>query len=877
MFSGNLLTLIRQGFYHMGNTILSKKTEKTLNDQHHEQTRDNSTNFSSIIKNTHPNDFFKKIPHYSTQFKVIIWALYFLITAFFASSLDNLKIDMSLESFFADTEPTKQAYDQFRAYFGSDEVVYIIYKALDGDIFSNPSLKTLQTIQNDLINHNLKYPELNSVLNHITEVKTLLNVQYMEATADTLISRDFIGNKIPLSDSQRHIIKQQARNHPDYPLMYFSDDMQYGGIIIKTDFNAQKLIQANDNTTETHSLDEEDFEFDETLTNLDNNKLTPHTFIQTEMTEYTPFLNAIKAITHQPEHLKNLSFHPTGRPVIMSFFGNVIIDEMAIISTATIIIISIVLWILFKSFCAVVWSITIIVTSLIWTMGLISLTGVTMSAMVQIIVLLTLAVGVSDSVHILSGYLYFKNQGESHTQAILSVYRTSALACFLTSITTAIGLMALILVPIEPVQNLGIFASIGVFFTFIISVGMLPLMLNIWSPEATTKNRSPHLIQTILQKNEHFSYQYPKIILSLFIGLSIILLFGARHVYVDSNLITIIKKDEPIRQDFDLVDRVMAGIGTIEILVDSGKTDGINQPNILQAMADLQDHLESSYGKFVVDSMSLVNVTKDAYRTLNEGKPDYFIIPNNPRVLQQTLFLFNNANSNDRRQLVTDDYRYARIQLNTRNFGSKQGLKIQQNIQRDIDRIMSPLKSSYPNLNVSLTGQLPLLTLMVEYISWSQIKSFAIALGVISVLLLLVFSSVKVGLIALFPNIFPIIMIFGVMGYMKIPLDMDTLLIAPIIIGIVVDDTVHFLTHYRLAFQRTQSIQESIVTAFREAGQAITFTSLILSLGFLTFIFSAHQGLSHFGFLSAIAIMTALLTDLLLLPSLIILFKAKFT
>ena len=189
-------------------------------------------------------------------------------------------------------------------------------------------------------------------------------------------------------------------------------------------------------------------------------------------------------------------------------------------------------------------------------------------------------------------------------------------------------------------------------------------------------------------------------------------------------------------------------------------------------------------------------------------------------------------------------------------------------IQAFIDTRFKPLDQTYPDLDVTLTGNMALLAIMLDYLAWAQIKSFGIALVVISIVLFLVLGSSKAGLVALAPNLFPILTSFGLMGYFKVPLDADTLIVAPIIIGLAVDDTIHFLTHFRIGMAKTRDIASAVVESIQEAGQAIAFTSLILSSGFLVFILSFHNGISRFGIFAAIAIMTALICDIFLLPAL---------
>ncbi len=383
-----------------------------------------------------------------------------------------------------------------------------------------------------------------------------------------------------------------------------------------------------------------------------------------------------------------------------------------------------------------------------------------------------------------------------------------------------------------------------------------------------------HFLQGFLRKYENVGNKHPVPIIIAFLFIGIFFLNGALKVDVDYDMIKIIKEGTPIRDTYELVDKYMGGTGNMEILIDTGQIDAMKTPGILNAMDILQTYIEEKHNDLVVETASLVNVTKDSFKVLNEGRPDMYIIPQDPNVLAQTLFLFGNANPKDRRQLVSDDFRIGRIGINVINKGSKGAIRFMEDVHAFSDQIFDPLKKTYPDLKVTLTGQLSLISMVIDYLSWSQIKSFGLSLIVISLLLLVVLGSRKVGLIAIFPNVFPIFIIFGIMGYLKIPLDTDTLLIAPIIIGIAVDDTIHFLTHFRMDMKKYNNMEMAITHTIREAGQAIVFTSIILSVGFLIFLLSIHKGLSNFGIFSAIAIITALLADIFLLPAMLTFFNA---
>jgi len=828
------------------------------------------------------NSFFENLPQGLRKGKYAILTIFVGLTIFFAMGTEKIIIDESLDAFFKNNDPAKMIYDDFKVRFGGDEDVYIVYKAKDGDIFSDKSLKALKGIHDDLTNYRLNVTDLeSSPLDHITEIKSLINVKYMEASEDSLYSRNFIGDSLPETDAQRETLRQKATQHPDYPRMYLSEDSTYGGILIRTDFNAE-IIGDDTGMGGFGDVDVFDSAWNEDdmsdIQEASESQVIAKTDIKkTEMGEYTPFLKELKKILDKPEYSRHLEFHPVGNPVIMDFFIQVVMSDMAKLMGLVLILIILMLYLLFRSFSAVLWPVLVIVLTLVWTMGLIGWSGIPTSSMLNIIVFLVLAIGVADSVHILSGYLLFRNQRFPHEEALKMVMKKSGFACFLTSFTTCVGLLSLFLVPVMPIANFGLFAAVGVLIAFIITIFLMPLMLDLWSPVSKKKQvQKVHLIQRLLRKAEHTGSENPRLVISLFFMAGVIFFMGLMTIKVDSNVVEIIKDGLPLRQTYNLVNEHMGGTGSLEIMFDFKQEDSFKNPEVLFKMERLQIFLEEDPDHNIIKTFSLVNVVKDSYKALNNDDQSFYIIPGDQALLAQTLFLFGNANPKDRRRLVSDDYSYGRLGVNSDNLGSLKALVLINKVNEYIDREFASLKQTYPNLEITLTGNMVLLSLMTDYISWAQIKSFSITLLVITIILLIVLGSYKAGLAAVLPNVFPVLTTFGIMGYMNIPLDMDTLLIAPVIIGLAVDDTIHFMTHFRQDVLRYGNIKKAAAHSIREAGQAICFTSIILSVGFLVFLFSFHKGLSYFGVFSAVAIMTAFIADIYLLPALCTLFRINF-
>ncbi|WP_156506264.1 MMPL family transporter, partial [Oleiphilus sp. HI0117] len=240
-----------------------------------------------------------------------------------------------------------------------------------------------------------------------------------------------------------------------------------------------------------------------------------------------------------------------------------------------------------------------------------------------------------------------------------------------------------------------------------------------------------------------------------------------------------------------------------------------------------------------------------------------------PVLAAQLLYLFDNANSRDRRNVVSDDYSKTHISAQLRNKGSFEYTHFFEQVQLDLDRYFEPLKAQYPDLEVSVTGQLALMMELIDHISWAQIKSFAFALVIITILLIFSLGSVQAGLISMIPNLLPAFFTFGLMGLLDIPLDTDTLIIAPLIIGIAVDDTIHFVAHYRDAWFELGDVDAALKSTISEVGQAVTFTTLVLGIGFSMLAFSDYMGLAKTGIFGSLSIVVALSSDLLLLPALI--------
>ena len=794
--------------------------------------------------------------------------------------LSRFSMDMSLESWFKDDDPATQSLHEFRRVFGSDDGVYLVYEAADGDVFSQASLATLSKLHDALDEARLvrKVDEASRPLTRIERIDSLINIRYQLADGDTLISRKLVGPTPPKDQQASDAIRQIALSQDGFELAYYSKDFRYGGIRLKTDFGTVPV--ANDETEASKSagdlLGGDDFALDDNAFSLAEVHIEEPPDIQyqdMQMDEYLNFMEDLRKVTSQPE-FNHFQFYFTGNAPMMEFAMNSMKQASFLLVLMVVIVVGL-LWFLFQSASAVIWPIIVIAASGFWTIGFASWLGVTLSNMVTLTFMLILAVGIADCVHVLSTYNIYRREGFEHGEAMAKAYRKTGTALLLTSVTTMCGMSALTISDIPQIGIFGLTSALGVMVAFFMTIFVLPVMLDIWHPFNHKKdlkrqqNNKKHWLQPLLDRIPHSVGRRCKTIVLIYAAIFVAFTWGALNVRIDSNFAELTREGSVIRETYKVVDSQMMGGQNMEIMLDFQQRDALKDPEVLAVVDALQEHIEQTYSHYVVKTFSLADLVKDTNKVMHGGSAAYNKIPEDARLTAQLLYLFNNANPEDRRQLVSDSYAKSHISLQLRNAGSYEYSDFFAALTADIERYFAPLKQKYPDMEITGTGSLALMMLLIDYISWTQLESFSFALLIISVLMIITLGTVQGGLMSMVPNMLPAIFTFGLMGWLGIPLDTDTLIIAPLIIGIAVDDTIHFITHYRDAWFQTGDVETALKSTIKEVGQAVTFTTLILGVGFSMLAFSDYLGLAKTGIFGSMAIFVALSCDLLLLPALI--------
>ena len=788
--------------------------------------------------------------------------LYVILMSFLAAGIPRFAFSWANDDMFGKDDPVQISLDRIKDLFGGTVTLGMVYKPVDGELFSARSLGALKNIHDVLDAESARGendPE--NSLRFLTEVESLINTSFTEVDRDSIRFRDFIGDELPQNAEQSRLLREQALDEPEYPRVLLSDNMEYGMLVLRTNLDAVPLVD-----NELDALEG----FDEN--ELEGQDEQEPQFVENGLVDYADFEKQVWRLLSEERFSKDLVFmHPGWGAFYQNDVWAVEYQRALLIS----LIVSLLLtWLLLGSLRAVIWPILIFVSSIVGVLGLAGWTGWPIDLSLYIAFGLVSVAAIADVVHVLSGYLFFHQQGKQHSEVMRSVFSKTALACLLTSITTAIGVFSLFFIKLRVIQTMGLLSGIGVMFAFLLTIFLLPVLLNWFPPRPPKSNEKPkvtlllRVVKHLLNGIERVSTEYPKGVIVLFAAAGLLLILGIARIEIDTVFSEYYPPESPVRKTINLIDEQFLGTGNMEILLETESAGVFRDPEMLFALEEVKQWIETSYPKLVTHNWTLNNQLKQTHRKLNENREEYYTVPDNPQLVSQLLVLIEGGDYENLERLVSLDYANARMSISLKTIGSKKSVELLKVVQPGIEKILLPLKERYPELKVTLTGGVGAWARVFDAISWSQIQSFGLAFLIISLIMFGIFGSVKLGLVAILPNTFPMLTVFGLMGWLDFNLDITTLMTAPIIIGIAVDDTIHFITHYRLSLLKGASISEAIHATLHEVGQAIIFTTLILMSIFLFFIPVSHVGVSRFSILAVIAVFSALLADLFLLPAL---------
>jgi predicted RND superfamily exporter protein len=382
---------------------------------------------------------------------------------------------------------------------------------------------------------------------------------------------------------------------------------------------------------------------------------------------------------------------------------------------------------------------------------------------------------------------------------------------------------------------------------------------------APRETERPGWIERVLVWTGDRCVRHPKTVLACMSAILLVAIVGITRLTFSYDPISWFPRDDPLRIATEFVNAELGGSVSLEVLVNTGEENGLHDPSPLKRLDELSDRSTriESVGRVSVGKVtSIVDVSKEIHQALNENRADHYAIPDSRALVAQELLLFENSGSDDLEQLVDPQFQRARLTMNLPYAAPSY-------YQPFIARVEALARETLGgDVEITVTGFVSLMTRSLIAIETSLQRSYLIALAIITPLMFLVLGTVRTGVAAMVPNLAPIILILGLMGWAGIALDSFTMLIGSIAIGLAVDDTIHFMHVFRKYYEELRDTPSAVRETLRTTGHALLVTSIVLSLSFFIYAFASLANVVKFGLLTGVTIIFAFVADISLSPTL---------
>jgi len=586
-------------------------------------------------------------------------------------------------------------------------------------------------------------------------------------------------------------------------------------------------------------------------------------------------VNNIKLTAEEYGKKYGIVMHYSGLPYIRTYTTKKVEQELRLFILLAMIIASIALLIFFRSFKAMLFPMIIVIISVIWVFGLISILGYKISLLTGIIPSLMIIIGVENCIFLLNKYHHeFKNHGNK-IKALSRVVQRVGNATFLTNLTTATGFAAFIVTGNKLLVEFGLVASINIMIVFILSLFLVPIFFSYLGPpkQRHIKHLDNKITLKLLDRIVFLVQNRRSIIYIITITVVAIGIYGITRLKTTGNIVDDISHNDPLYKDLVFFENEFKGILPFEILIDTKKKKGVMRLETIKRIDELQDTL-ALYPEFS-RALSIAEVVKFAKQEFYNGKESFYSLPNN----QEKNFIFSYVPKTDSHQktvlnsFVDTSLRMTRISVQMANIGTRDIQRIKEDLKPKISEIFPPER-----FNVQLTGTSVVFLKGSQYMVRSLLTSLILAIIVIAILMALLFTSFKMVGVTISTNLLPQILTAALMGFLVITIKPSTILIFSIALGISVDNAIHYLSRYRMELKTNNwNIKAAVISALRETGFSMIYSSIVLFLGFAIFMLSSFGGTKAMGFLISFTLIVAVLSNLFVLPSLILTLDKRVT
>ena len=730
----------------------------------------------------------------------------FLISA---GTVRLVEVDVDFRNHFSKDDPRVVALDQLEETYALSDSLLVALAPKDGTIFTREALMAVEAMTEQLWH-----------TPYVTRVDSITNYSHSWAVGDELIVESLVEDAAGLTESDLERIKEIALGTEEIAGRFVARDGRVAGLTV--------------------------------------NVVLPEFSRQQAKVDVVDFLRgaAAEASASHP----SIEYHLTGELFLNRSVRDALNEEMGKLGPIAFLTMLVVAFALLRSISAVGAIVIMLVAVIMSGLGFAGWAGLKLYGESGAALFVLMAVAVAHSMHIIEGMLAQMRQGMDRRQAVVHSVRSNMWPVFLTSLTTAIGFLSLNFSEMPPFRVMGNIVAFGAMCAFVYSVTLLPALLSILPVSARPLREGK---RTFFDLFGRFVVSHHIALLFSCGAVVVVLIAGISRIELNENPLEILDSSYEYRRSTDFISENFVGLEPFEYSLDSGKEAGITDVDYLRDV----DAFASWYKAQpeVAHVFAISDILKRLNKNLNGDNPDYYVVPDESDLAAQYLLLyeFSLPMGLDLNNLIDVERSATRMTVVLKR------LSAQEKIDLD-NRAQDWLRQNAPNLETGATG----VTLVGAYSIKRNIEKMLIgtfvAMTVVSLLLVFIFKSLRYGLISLIPNFVPAAMAIGAWGYAVAEIGVAASVVTALAFGIIVDDTIHFLTKYLRARNQGLLPSESVQSALRSVGKALFATTVVFALGFLVFGASGMASNQSLGLLMGITVVIALLADFLFLPPLLI-------
>ncbi|MFK7894798.1 MAG: RND family transporter [Myxococcota bacterium] len=813
---------------------------------------------------------FSRWGHFVSQSPGLVALASILLTALVISQITALRFDTSFESFLDEEHPTRVTFDRFRDQFGRGEPIVVAVR-LPGRVADPVFLEHLAEFHADLEENVL----------HLDRITSLVNVRATQTDGDELHIGELL-EEWPSSAAELDELDHFVRTHKLYENYLIGeaidsqnaaeaqagqgDSIGWTAIILESELydsgveNESAISGFEDDTAELNLAAEPSRR---RLNSMDDAEM-------------------LVSVRERIEAFRStgLEIELAGSVVVGEVVSRTIKSDFAKVLGYAALAVFALLYLVFRRVSIAALVLSVVLLSLASCLGLMAFTGFPVGFGTQILPAFLLAAGVGYAVHVATLFRHHLTSNEpgaaspydparerrAHSVAVAIDHAGPPI--LLTALTTMAGLMSFIPSELAPILQLGIFAPIGIGLAALFSLVLLPALLVLlpldFEGHQSSQKRSR--AEQFVTRVGEWAMDRPREILLGLVVLMMISAFGITKLYTSHHPLGWLPEDAEITKATHLIDGELGGANVLELMIESKETGGFQSPEMLSRLDQLEQEIMAlDAGNVVVGKVTgLHNVVKEINQALNEDRESEYQIPADARLVAQELILFENSGMDDVEQLVDSTYTTARVSVRVNYRDAFESVPFAERVHHLAEHKMSRLA------DVELTGIYELRNAVFINLIDSLKTSYSLAILVVGLLMIAMIGDVRIGLVSFLPNMAPIVFAMGMMGFLGIPLGVYTLLVGSIAIGLAVDDTIH-MAHSFVRFERDgETPRRAMHRALSTSGVAVLFTSAALICGFLSFGLASLSSLLHFGIVTSISIVAALVADVVLSPALFV-------